>query len=392
VAPIAIITVLFLPFIHLFYKKRVVGPIVLLTACFYLHYGLSFMLIATVFAAACCYRHYRQVYLKNACVIFATALLLFIPWLVRMATFRNYFFHTSKSCQLGALDMFSLSINFAEIFLNLNVVVWGFALVGLILCFKKKREDFKYCLLAASCLSYFAFLFLFWGVRFNAHMPIVMAPLAGLGACFMLRRMCQLPSSFLKKLSFFVFGCVLIGTIFFEGHILTPSLIKKCKIDIDFMKLKKQAVFFRPTPLMNELVSALTQSPLKNKHEIRVQNLFNAQDVALLLKHIRTDVPANEIIHISNGALADYIVLQTDHKTDWGMYWEVFSPDMKRVLDMRSCRGVYISVLKNFEDLVPWSYVRRKKFPVAYVRIGRYYVGYLPARPRPERIDRAPEL
>ena len=179
VAPVALVTVLFLPFIYFYYKKKVLLPVVLLTSCLYLHYGLSFTMVTTVLLASLCDAKYRKEYLKNFFIIFGVSVLLFTPWLLYIYEFKDYFFN--RTIDVGTLLFFSLEIYFREVFFNLNNVLWLFLGVGLFYCYKHIKEDFKYSLLVAGFWSYFIYLFLFQGSRFNAHSPIVTSVFAGIG-------------------------------------------------------------------------------------------------------------------------------------------------------------------------------------------------------------------
>ncbi len=383
VVPTAIIGALFLPFLFLFYKKRVLGSILLLTACFYFHYGFTCLFVAVVFLATLSYGPYRRQYLKNALVVTAASLAFFGPWIWHMARYKEYLFNHVDSLSIGALQVFSLVVNFAEVFLQLNFFLWAFAIVGLCVCTKKRREGYAYSLLVAGFWSFFIFLFAYRGSRFNAHAPIFMAPLAGLGARVVLDMASRLSRQAARKALYAALALVALFSIFLELHLLTPSLVQQNQRHIKYMGLREEEVFLRPTPLLNEFMAMATGGPLRGKHVIRIQNIFSSPDTAALLTYIKKYVPASEIIHISNGALADYIVLETGRKTDWGMFWEVLTPQMKKAIDLRCFWGVYISNDEDFGDLMPLYYKRHSIVPKTIARIGRYHVGYLPFAARP---------
>jgi hypothetical protein len=375
VAPISLACVLYLPFIYLYYKKKIFLPIVILAFCLYLHYGLALIMVATVLIAALSDGKYLREYLKNFFIIFGTAILLFLPWLLRIYKFRGQVFN--RCLDLKTLDLFSLRIGFHEIFLHFNAVLWLFLPFGLFYCYKHRQKDFKYSLLLAGFWSYFAFLFLFQGVRFNAHTPIVTSVLAGLGFYLVMRRTEYIKRPLAGPAVRMFLALLVLACVFFEFHFLTPHLLKLNKRNIALMGLKRSEAVFRPTPLSNEIMSLGSGAPLKGKHTVRVQHFFSDEDMPELLACINSSIPKDAILHIYDGAIADYITLETGRRSDWGMFFEMVSPELMTVIGANLREGYYISTDPYFKELIPGEYKKMGKFPSIMKRIGKFYIGYI---------------
>ena len=150
------------------------------------------------------------------------------------------------------------------------------------------------------------------------------------------------------------------------------------------MRLKKNEIFFRPTPLLNEIVSAISHTPLKGKHAIRIQHFFTEKDTDALLDYINRYMPEDVILHVNNGALADYITLQTARKTDHGMYYEIVTLKMRQVIDENRKEGFYVSADPYFRHILPQDYLAKRHYPYIIKRIGKYYVGHIPSTPLPQ--------
>lgn len=376
VAPIALITGLYLFFIYYFYKEKIFLPTVIFTCCLYLHYGMSVVAAATILIASLSAAHGDKRYLKNSLAIFASSLLLFLPWALRIYKYRGNLF--SRSVDVNTLDVVSLRITFCEIFLHLNFTLWLFLLFGLWYCYRHRKNGFKYVLLLSAFWSNFIFLFLFHGVRFNAHTPIVTSVLAGLGFYLVLRKAGRLVTPLVRIAARVSLALLIFACIFFEFHYLTPRLVRANKANIAFMGIKRTEVFFRPTPLLNEMLALASGMPLTGKHVMRVQHFFTERETHELLDYINRHIPENAVIHIYNGALANYITLQTGRRTDWGMFFEIISPELMRSIYGNLRSGYYISTDQYFKELLPSEYKKTGKFPEIIEQIGKFYIGYLP--------------
>ncbi len=373
VAPIAIITAIYPVFIYLFYKKKRLWPSVILAACLYLHYGMAMIMVATALIAVFSFAGRTKEYIKNFFVITGSAAVLFLPWVVRIFAYRDYFFN--RSVNVNTLDLVSLRIAFHEIFLNLNLLVWVFALPAAVYCYKRRRTDFKYTLLLSAFMTCFSFVFLFQGVRFNAHTPVITSVLAGLGCYLLLRRTTRIRTPLVRLLARIPILVSLLAGVFFELHYLTPRILKLNRFNIAYMGLKKEEVFFRQTPLSNEIMALASEKPLKGKHAIRVQHFFTEKDTCDLLEYIKKYIPEDTILHVYNGALADYITLVTGRKTDWGMFFEMIPPELMNLISRNVREGCYVSTDPEFKELLPPDYVREAKFPHIIQKIGKFYIG-----------------
>jgi hypothetical protein len=378
VAPAALIVIFFWPTIYFYYKKSILIPTVFLTASLYLNYGLSFTLILTMFLAMLFSREYRKTYFLNFLIIISASVLLFSPWIYHISLYKEYFLGSISPKKIKALELFSTEIFFPEIFLNLNIFLWLFSLSGLISAVRKIKVDFKYALIVAGFWSYFIFLFLFNGTRFNAHFPIVLCVLAALGCARFADNLKSFTSERLQEIFRKFLVAVVFFTVFFEVHILTPRLIQLNSKNIDFMGLESSDVFFRKTPLLNEIVSVFAGMPLEGKHAVRIQRFFTYPSTVKLLKYIYNNIDKNEVLHIENGAVAALITLTTERKTDWGMYWEVVTPEMMRQITANKHFGYYVSPVENFTNLLPKDYLDKKIYPILIEKAGVYNIGYLP--------------
>lgn len=386
VAPAALIVVFFWPTIYFYYKRSVLIPTIFLTASLYLNYGLSFTLILTMFLAMLFCREYRKKYFLNFLIIFGASVLLFSPWIYHISLYKEYFLGSISAEKIKALELFSTEIFFPEIFLNLNVFLWLFSLSGFFLVVRKIKVDFKYALLVAGFWSYFIFLFLFNGTRFNAHFPVVLCVLAALGFERFADNLKSFKNERLKEIFKKILIAILFFTVFFEVHILTPRLLQLNAKNIEFMGLEMGDVFFRKTPLLNEIVSVFAGMPLEGKHAVRIQRFFTYPSTVTLLKYIYDNIDKKEVIHIENGAVATLITLTTERKTDWGMYWEVVTPEMMRQIIANRYFGYYVSPVENFLNLLPQDCLNKKIYPKLVEKAGIYNIGYLP-RAGQERAD-----
>ena len=355
VTPLTLVALLFLPTLFLYYKRHILISILALTACLYLHYGLSLYLILVIFSATISQASYRKVYLKNFFIILGASLILFSPWLLHVYHFKYYLFHHAKP--LPTQPLFSLNVPYEKILPKLNMVFWIFLIPGMVYCFRRIKEDFKYCLFFVGFLCSFLYLFFFDGIRFHAHLPIVNSTIAALGAGVVLEARKYLKSRMLVHATKVFLGSLIVSVVFVESHFLT-----------------EKRVSFSPTPLLNEIRAFVYWRPLERQD---IRPFFNNRETQLLLDFVRQHIDKEEIIHINRGDLADYITLQTDRKTDSGMYWEIVTPEMmKKVYALRT-KGYFISSIKNFDNLLPEDYIEKKKFPVILRKIGQTYIGYL---------------
>ena len=143
------------------------------------------------------------------------------------------------------------------------------------------------------------------------------------------------------------------------------------------MALKKHEAFFRPTPLLNEIMSAQSNRPLKAKHAIRIQTFLTERDTYALLSYIYRHIGPDVVLHVNNGALADYITLATGRKTDDGMFYEIVSPQLAKTIFKNRGNGYYISTTRSFEDVFVGA-DGDKQLPRIISKVGIYYIGYKP--------------
>lgn len=358
VGPVALAVVLFLPFLYLYYKKKTIPAILVLTTCLYLHYWLSLILILSIFLATVSFVQYRKAYLKKFFLILSISLLLFSPWLSHIYHFRYYLFNHVKN--LPTQPLLSLKIAYKDILSNLNIVFLVFLIAGIVYAYKRVKDDFKYCLFLAGFLVSFLNLFLFSGFRFNAFLALAGSTIAALGVYAILRRTDNVGNRIAASSIKIFLSILLFSAVFIEFHYAPPYFFKA-----------------KAAPISNEIRSIAYQVPLQGKNRIGVKDYFSLPETQQLLDYIKENIDKNAVIHINIGDLADYITLETGIKTDTGMFWEIVTPEMIERIDELRRSGFYISTISNFDNLLPPDYVRDKKFPKILKKIGTRYIGYL---------------
>ena len=375
VAPAVLITVLFLPFIYAYYKKRIIISTILLTAFFYLHYGLSFVLAACVFLASAFSSLERKKYLENFFIITAMSFVLFLPWALHVVQYAHYFSDSLRKFTM--IFFFPSKILWPQIVLNLNVLSWVFVVPGIVGVAKRLRQDFKYALFFASFLIFFIFLFFYRGIRFSAHAPVVNSVIAALGFCMAWSCSKALKSRIAKIFLRGALAFLISFSVLFEFHFVTPGLLKGADVKPEVFDLSPTEIAFRPTPLFNEMMSLLYKIPLRGKDLVAIQYIFNSKRAHLLIDYLRTHFDKNTIIHIDNAEVADYITLTTEIKTDTGMFWETITPELIKERNERRKAGFYISHHKDFHNLLSPEDLRQGKYPKIIQVIEKIYIGTL---------------
>lgn len=376
VVPSSLVVMWSLPFIYLLYQKRWWPCLIILTTSLYLHYGITYLLFLIVLLFPILSASARKEYIRAIGAISAGSLLLFTPWLVHMWKFRYYFTHHATST--GGLPLISSKIVSDEIILNLNNLLWLFALIGVAHCLMHRKKDPKLALLLSSFVSFLIFLFLFRGVRFNSHSPIVNSLLAGVGLSltvdWLVRFFKKRGLRGVRTLSYSFLTLILAVTILFELHLIPPSHLKRAKYHGKLMGLSNNDLYLRPTPLVNEIRAVVQKTSLKGKHRIRIQDFFTSPSTVALIDYLKKEVDPRSVIHIRNGALACYLTLKTEIKTDWGMFWEIITPEMLREITERRKDGIYISKDPTFKKLLIGHEESRKRLKVI-AKIGPYKIG-----------------
>src|SRR5206468_6909584 len=95
-------------------------------------------------------------------------------------------------------------------------------------------------------------------------------------------------------------------------------------------------------PLGNHIQSLKNDVPLSGKHPYRIQDFFWRQDMGALLEYIRLHIDSSETLHMSNGAIACYVTLETGRRTDWGMFWESLPPDVFDRIESSRTAGYFV--------------------------------------------------
>lgn len=375
VTPAALIIFLYLPFLSTFYRKKIIFSILILTASLYLNYGLSFVLVVTAVIAILFKRDYFKSYAKILSVIVLSSLALFAPWIWRIFNFRYYFFNHGNF--IRRIPLVSFHFSWWEVLFNLHILLWIFAVPGIVYCFKKRRDDLKYALFLSGLFSFLFFLFVFLGLRFNAHSTIIASVFSGITAALLLERIEGIKDVFFKKIAMLFFVLLLIFTVFFEYHYLTPTLFRLNRNHLVISGLRVEDLSLRQSPFLNEIISASTNRPLSGKHKVKIQDFFADKQTFLLLEYLKNNTEKSAVIHILNEALSDYITLETGRVTDNGMYWEVFSPEMLENMIQSRRRGIFVSTRSDYSDLFLIDPgLKDLPPPKTIKKIGQYYIGY----------------
>lgn len=381
VAPTALIISLFPLFLYSFYRKKVFTSIVLLTAFMYLHLGLPYTVIFCVFIFSLFSLYQTREYMKQFAIVIGCSFLLFLPWIIHVLMYRDWLSSTPH----GVLDVFS-------ILAGINVLTGIFFAMGLFKCLQKAKTDLRYLLILSAFIGFLTVAF--YGFRYKMHSPIINCVVAGIGFDTVYTRILATPTR--KKVSA-VFLLLLIPLGAFSLSLtsemplnpgrqpaqmlpnqpqnqqlpqLPPQNLlqnqrpqlqsqpaerllpqqKPQKPEASSLKglIRNPRLRILPSPLLEMLNSLRT-----GKRPLRMWQISNPE-IDELIQWIVNNTSEDDILHLGNGMLADYLALFTDRRTDAGMYREVSSPELfKAVQEGRKSGIIIVEAEKFFEEGLP---------------------------------------
>jgi hypothetical protein len=379
VAPTALIVALFPLFLYSFYKKKVLISIVLLTSFLYLHLGLPYIVILCTFIFSLFSLYKTREYIKQFAVVTGFSVLFFLPWVIHILLHREWLRYGSHAF----FDPLSLLV-------GINVLTAAFFVIGIVICVKKARVDLKYLLVFSATVGFLAVMLYGW--RYTSHSPIINCIVTGIGfetvyvtiaktysrkkvaACFLL---ILIPMG--------VFSLELVPGMSRAGGL--PGQIPQNQPQTPQNQVQIPQNQFPPMqnqmPQNQMLNNKLQQKPkqpqqpgfgelLRNPSLRLVQSplleminslrtgtrpprvwQINNPEIDELIDWIINNTSEDEILHVENGMLADYLALFTGRRTDSGMYREVTSTELFQAIQEGKKSGIVIIEAENMRGQLP---------------------------------------
>lgn len=400
VAPTALILSLFPLFLYCFYRKKVLASIVLLTSFLYLHLGLPYVVILCVFIFALFSLFKTREYMKLFAIVTGVSTLLFLPWIIHIFMYRDWL-------RLGAHRFFDPS----SLLVGINILTAIFIIIGFLTCVEKSRIDLKYLLILSAFIGFFAVAI--YGNRYKMHSPIINCIVTGIGFEAVYTRILirTSPASRKKVAAGILLLLIPLGAISVS---LLPSMFQQPQ------KQPQQQFQNQPQmPFQQQLQPAQPQFPPSNQlpqqpqlpqnqlpqqpnqpfqqlnqpaqqplrpGENRVFTLqlspllemlkslkagarpprvwqINNPEIDELIQWIINNTSEDEILHVEQGMLADYIALFTNRRTDSGMYREVTQPELIKSVREGEKSGILILEAERFkEQLLPQGMTLLEQF------------------------------
>jgi|GEM_PF-6541899 len=365
VAPVALAHAFFWPAIILFLKKRWPWVLLLTTASFYLHMGFPYIMISIMAVFSIWQFKEDRIYAVRTAQIVIAALLLSLPQFLYFS--KGYLSIFDPAARRAMAPALFSGVQLGFVAKSLSVIFWAFIIIGiydlLIRRARGIRTKEERIVIASFFVLSLSSIFFYGSTRFHSQFPLAGALVAGIGfkslAEFFTKR-----SAHLQKTKLAVLSILLL---------ITSSFVEKVYIsDVGCRAML--------APFGNQINSIVTGSPLASKHPYRIQDFLYRKDADYLTDYIRTNIPKDEIIHMSNGALACYITLVTERLTDWGMFWEYLSEDSMRKIIAGRTRGYFIFQDDKYEAGLLFSGHEElfEKQGDRIIRIGRYRILRVP--------------
>lgn len=357
VAPTALIIALVPLFLYAFYTKKVIVSIVLLTSFLYLHLGLPYIVILSIFLFSVASLYYTQKYIKQFAVVTGASAVLFLPWVLHIYRYRNWLStgppHPSNPTTL---------------FMGINILIAVFFVIGILVCIEKIKIEPQYMLVLSVTIGFLAILIYGW--RYKMHSPIINCVITGIGFE-------RLYTSFKKNNSKKIAGLFLLlliplGAISVtvgaqgmpgnfgpkphpvpdqqpegvipvqpgghpDSHQNRPNPFPVQQPPINPNHIPTSHLFHvNPAPILEML-----NATLSGQRPPRVWQINNPE-MDELIYWIKNNTPRDEILHVESGLLANYLALFTDRRTDSGMYREVTAPEMFESIKKGKKSGIFI--------------------------------------------------
>jgi hypothetical protein len=331
VAPTALIIALFPLFLYAYYTGRTLLSIALLSAFFYLHLGLPFIVIACIFIFSVLSLSRTTKYIRQFLIVTGFSVLIFLPWMIHILTFREWLRFSPHNA-----DIFSSIIAF-------NILTLPFFIYGLVISYRRGKTDLKYLLLLSAVAGSLGILFYGW--RFRVHSPIITCVVTAIGLEAFIITVNRSQNK-RKMTALFIILLLPLGAF---------SLTFSYNLPVH-----------TPAPMQNAPLPGAPQQqpPLRKDVSIRVHPTYSpvilmatslttggfppqmwqiwSPHVDSLVQWIQTNTSEDEILHVENGPLADYLALLTGRRTDSGMYREVTSEELFQAIREGKKSGILI--------------------------------------------------
>lgn len=369
VAPTALILSLFPLFLYSFYRKKVFTSIILLSSFLYLHLGLPYVVILSVFIFSLFSLYQTRVYLRQFAVVTGCSALIFLPWIIHILMYRDWL----RSSPHGFFDPLSL--------ISFNILTAAFFVVGLFTCLKKAKIDLKYLLVLSTFVGFLAIAL--YGFRYETHSPIINCVVAGIGFEVVYTKIVTKTTLTSRKkvaaglllllIPLGAFSVALASSMPSQGRPQKPPPGQQppqlpqqpgqrqnqpIQLPPGQQPLQQPGqrqpqppkqpiatpsrIRIQPSPLLEMITSLKT-----GKRPPRMWQISNPE-IDELIQWIITNTSEDEILHLNNGMLADYLALFTGRRTDSGMYREVTSSELFGAIQKGEKSGIFIMEKERF--------------------------------------------
>jgi hypothetical protein len=439
VAPTALILSLFPLYLYCFYRKKVFTSIILLSSFLYLHLGLPYVIIFSTFIFSLFSLYKTREYLKQFAVVTGASALIFLPWIIHILMYKDWL----SSSPRQVFDPFSLLV-------GINILTAVFFILGVWKCLREARIDLRYLLVLSTAIGFLAIALYGW--RYKMHSPIINCIVGGIGFELLYTKILAKTTPVSRKkvaaivllllIPLGAFSLTLTAKMPSPGQPQQPKTPQQQLLPGQLQQfpgqqppgqqspqlpqkppgqqplppnnqnqpprqpqplqqqsfldlLRNPQIRIQPSPLVEMLISLKT-----GERPPRVWQIDNPE-IDELIEWICDNTSSDDILHLSNGMLADYLALFTDRRTDAGMYREVSSSEMFKAIEEGRKSGIFIieidqfkeknppglSVLEQFGNLLVMQGIRSEKIPQEIpLHLDELFI--LLERPEPSLIDR----
>lgn len=373
VAPTAIIVSLYPLLLYCFYRKKVIASIALLTAFLYLHLGLPYVVILSVFIFSLFSIYKTKAYLRQFAIVTGVSVLLFTPWIIHILIYREWLNFGSPG-RFSPLDLLT----------GINVLTALFFVIGLWKCLTGAKTDLKYLLVLSGCIGFLGVAVYGW--RYGTHSPVINCIVGGIGFGMVYTKFRAKPTTSRKMaavglllllIPLGAFSLKLSPGISVAGPLQkapdnvqppigqlqppnrgTPLPLPPGQLQPPNQQFQSNQQNQPPRqPRQQPTNLRLQQSPLlemlnalkTGKRPPRTWQITNPE-IDELIQWVITHTSEDEILHMENGMFADYIALFTGRRTDAGMYREVTSPELFQAVQEGKKSGIFIIEEQKFRE------------------------------------------
>ncbi|MDK2464432.1 MAG: hypothetical protein QI223_06655 [Candidatus Korarchaeota archaeon] len=312
VAPTAMIMALLMPLIYLFWRKKTVPAVLLMTAFLYSHLGLPYVVLLSLILGGLLSLPLDSGYVREALKVGGVSLLLFTPWALHVLS-------NSEAIQAGKM---SAGGKVPLGFLTVDLFVLFLLPLGIYAAYRAGAGGRILLGVGAAFLA----ILPTYGMRYFLHSPPVNCAIAAAGFGWlvdMVRRRLDR-----RALLGVVAAFALMSSAF------APTLAGRRALG---------PMSGGPTPVVRELTGGMEEVIPPNWRLYSVTNPC----VRELARWIEENVPEGEIVHVGIGPLADCITLLSGRLTDGGMYREVRTEEMLRAVAEGRKSGIFVSLRRD---------------------------------------------